>query len=367
MGQPCSALDINKIPVSPAPERPGCRCVPNWQCSDSTGGQVTSPEGDLLSLVNVRSNCFDPLEVCCININPTATPPVQNPPPVTNPGEPEECGHLKPTGVQSVLVGFENNQAQFGQYPWMAAVMATGAPGAGRDNVYVSGGSLIHRSVVMTAAHSVKDKQASQLAVRLGEWNFRLPTEPIPHQDIRVQRIAIHSNYVANRLEYDVALLFLERPAEIGLTVGLICLPTPFEDFDGDKCISTGWGKANFETDKYSEIMKALELPAVNHQACQNALRTTRLGPTFTLHQSFMCAGGGGVDTCTGDGGSPLICPRKNDPGHYVQAGIVAWGIGCGQEGLPGVYASISRALDWIGQQLITSYNFDIRTGYAKR
>lgn len=29
-----------------------------------------------------------------------------------------------------------------------------------------------------------------------------------------------------------------------------------------------------------------------------------------------------------GDGGSPLICPLRDQPGRYVQAGIVAWGIG---------------------------------------
>lgn len=29
-----------------------------------------------------------------------------------------------------------------------------------------------------------------------------------------------------------------------------------------------------------------------------------------------------------GDGGSPLVCPVNGKPGHYYQAGIVAWGIG---------------------------------------
>jgi hypothetical protein len=27
-----------------------------------------------------------------------------------------------------------------------------------------------------------------------------------------------------------------------------------------------------------------------------------------------------------------LICPVSDKPGHYYQAGIVAWGIGCGDE-----------------------------------
>merc|ERR1739842_224684 len=49
-----------------------------------------------------------------------------------------------------------------------------------------------------------------------------------------------------------------------------------------------------------------------------------------------------------GDGGSPLVCQSKFDPTAYVQAGVVAWGIGCGEDATPGVYASVSKAVCWI-------------------
>lgn len=52
-----------------------------------------------------------------------------------------------------------------------------------------------------------------------------------------------------------------------------------------------------------------------------------------------------------GDGGSPLVCPIKNSPGRYAQAGIVAWGIGCGDE-MPGVYVNVPLFRDWIDQQM---------------
>lgn len=82
-------------------------------------------------------------------------------------------------------------------------------------------------------------------------------------------------------------------------------------------------------------ILKKLELPIVKRDTCEYALKRTRLGRYFRLHDSFVCAGGEKADTCKGDGGSPLVC---NVPGtqSYVQYGIVAWGIGCGEEGLPG-------------------------------
>merc|ERR1712203_808747 len=46
--------------------------------------------------------------------------------------------------------------------------------------------------------------------------------------------------------------------------------------------------------------------------------------------------------------GSPLVCQSKFDPTSYVQAGIVAWGIGCGEDNTPGVYASVSKGVCWI-------------------
>lgn len=55
--------------------------------------------------------------------------------------------------------------------------------------------------------------------------------------------------------------------------------------------------------------------------------------------------------TFVGDGGSPLVCPIKNAPDHYAQAGIVAWGIGCGDE-MPGIYVNVPLFRDWIDEQM---------------
>ena len=49
-----------------------------------------------------------------------------------------------------------------------------------------------------------------------------------------------------------------------------------------------------------------------------------------------------------GDGGSPLACPYGNQGDRYFQAGIVSWGIGCGEKGIPGVYADVRKGYQWV-------------------
>ncbi|ROT73786.1 serine proteinase 1 [Penaeus vannamei] len=331
----------NNSPQTPSPVTSSCTCVKWWQCNDNevTDGTVT--------MVDLRVNGACPEDVnniCCENFDLNKLPPTSEAP-VT------QCGQRNEVGVGANFQGFNDSQAQFGEFPWMAAVLTRGVSGTGGIPVYVCGASLIHPRVVLTAAHNVQDKQTNNIVVRLGEWDFKNPSEPIVHQEIGVSQILMHTNYDSRNINYDVALLILERAAELGPTVQTVCLPSPRQTFDGMLCVSSGWGKNSFGG-KYQQILKSIDLPVVNHGRCESALRSSpRLGLRFSLHRSFMCAGGNpGEDACTGDGGSPLVCPVPGNPSTYVQVGVVSWGLGCGQAGIPGVYASVSEALPWISR-----------------
>ena len=37
---------------------------------------------------------------------------------------------------------------------------------------------------------------------------------------------------------------------------------------------------------------------------------------------------------------------------HIDQAGIVSWGIGCGEEGVPAVYANVGHVVCWIDNEV---------------
>jgi len=197
------------------------------------------------------------------------------------------------------------------------------------------------------------------LKIRCGEWDTQDQTEPRPHQDRFVTSLDIHPAFNERNLAIDWALLYTETPFQLEEHIDTVCLPQPGDQFVGQTCFATGWGKDRFgAAGQYQVVLKEIDLPVVGHDECEAKLRTTRLGKRFQLDDSFICAGGqDGKDTCKGDGGSPLVCPSKYDPYTYIQAGVVAWGIGCGEDNVPGVYASVAEGVCWM------DYAMSCRTG----
>jgi len=366
VGQPTVITDIAHENCADYTEELGYECVPYYQCQNGSiitdGAGLIDIRNGFGSLSPEDSKCPGFLDVCCKDPDFVAPP---TPKEVYRP----KCGRRNVDGLGVRIQGFKESESQFGEWPHMCAVLHKKSlePTEGYSdqdpqtvNLYQCGGSLIAPGVILTAAHCVDKFRniAGELLVRCGEWDTQNETEPYPHQDRFVKDLTMHPEFDGRNLQNDFALLFTAEDFELSSHVDTACLPNPDELFEENTCFATGWGKDRFgSAGNYQVVLKEIDLSVVNHDQCEDSLRKTRLGKRYRLHDSFICAGGeSGKDTCKGDGGSPLVCPSKFDPNTYVQAGIVAWGIGCGEDGTPGVYASVSKAVCWIDYAMSCYY-----------
>jgi hypothetical protein len=286
-----------------------------------------------------RPSTCGPRHVCCRR-------PLR--PQVPTPGR-RQCGTRHSQGINGRIKNpvYVDGDSEFGEYPWQVAILKKDP----KESVYVCGGTLIDSLHIITAAHCVKTYTGFDLRVRLGEWDVNHDVEFFPYIERDITSVNVHPEFYAGTLYNDLAILRMDKPVDWTKQphISPACLPSLHDDYSGTRCWTTGWGKDAFgDFGKYQNILKEVDVPIVNHGLCQRQLQQTRLGYDFKLHPGFICAGGEeGKDACKGDGGGPMVCERG---GTWQVVGVVSWGIGCGQVGIPGVYVKVAHYLDWIRQ-----------------
>ncbi|XP_065213166.1 uncharacterized protein LOC135840503 isoform X2 [Planococcus citri] len=304
------------------------------QAQDQEGGSAEQRQGYF------GLNKCGPRQVCCRR-------PLRQP--LTNRPGFAQCGRRNTQGINGRIKTpvYVDGDSEFGEYPWQAAILKKDT----QESVYVCGGTLIDNLHIITAAHCVKSYTNFDLRVRLGEWDVNHDVEFYPYIERDVANLFVHPEFYAGTLFNDIAILRLDKAVDFTQYphISPACLPEPGYDFSGQRCWTTGWGKDAFgEFGKYQNILKEVDVPVISYSQCQSQLQQTRLGYDFKLHPGFVCAGGEeGKDACKGDGGGPMVCEKG---GIWNLVGVVSWGVGCGQYGVPGVYAKVSYYLDWIRQ-----------------
>ena len=167
-------------------------------------------------------------------------------------------------------------------------------------------------------------------------------------QEIGVEKIIVHERY-NNPLRYsnDIALIKLVKPADLGVGVGLVCMPDvshplPFDNLN-KKCWITGWGTLSSGGSQPNTLMEA-QVPLVSKQRCQSVY-------PGQINDSMLCAGldEGGVDTCQGDSGGPLVCEFN---GTWYLEGITSWGYRCAYARKYGIYSYVRKLKAWVSRNI---------------
>lgn len=111
-------------------------------------------------------------------------------------------------------------------------------------------------------------------------------------------------------------------------------------DYSKKRATVVGWGKKSQE-DLFSEVLLKINVTTLTNEDCKKVKVLSS-----HLSDSMLCAYGDNVDACQGDSGGPLLYKANEDKEEII--GVVSWGVGCAQPGIPGVYSRVADYLEWI-------------------
>ncbi|XP_062523686.1 sushi, von Willebrand factor type A, EGF and pentraxin domain-containing protein 1-like [Corticium candelabrum] len=229
-----------------------------------------------------------------------------------------------------------------GEFPWQAMLCS---PRLGQH----CGGVLISDRCVLTAAHCLKYQSINRktITVCLGKHCGNCSESDSLSNSVcsNSSSIIIHPNFNQSSFDHDIAVLKLARPVNCNCrTIMPVCLPDKTRDSSFIRAqqngIVTGWGRVN-STVSRSRCLRKGDVRLKSRRLCQIKHQG------YQITENMLCA----TDyngACEGDSGGPLVVKNRKFKGRYVLAGVVSWGIGCGDKTKFGVYTNVISHLDWI-------------------
>lgn len=262
------------------------------------------------------------------------------------------------------------SEAKPGAWPWQVAIVSHNNPDAYAGQY--CGGSLLDPNWVLTAAHCVTIGTTVDPAAGVDIIVGRHALTETGGQRLGVSQIIVHPAWDPEAYDYDIALLRLAETVELTGSLGQagavqpVTLATPDEPAlvaTERLATVTGWGTRKFAVNDYPVALYQTSVPLVSAADCAAAY------PAENITARMLCAGfvEGGKDSCQGDSGGPLVV---KDNGVWKQVGIVSWGDGCGDPGVPGVYTRLPSFHSWIygdGSNTFTTNAFIVKAANGQQ
>jgi len=230
--------------------------------------------------------------------------------------------------------------------PWQVSLRNSAS---GDD--HFCGGTILDANTVLSAAHCFHN--GHQGVVVVAGAHKRSVNTGVQTSTISKSIYNQDAKYNKENMDNDIIILKLTTALKFNENVQPACLPaTTFAPENSkDMSVVSGWGTLK-AGGSLPDILQYVNVPLMTSADCKK----TGYGSAAIL-PSMVCAGyaAGGKDSCQGDSGGPLVVPKSSSDDTAIIYGVVSWGAGCASPDLPGVYARVTKFIDWIKKNMNSS------------